>query len=365
MKSALAGKLALLLGSLFAVCLLLELILRFSGFTPLEYLHNGREAVIRPSSSPDIVYELVPDAKAIAWGTEVHINAWGYRGDAIHPDSPSPFRVVVLGDSITFGNFIAQEDTFSSQLAALLQEDIPGAEVVNLGVGGYDTLQEVALYETLGQSFHPDLLVIGYCLNDIAIASANLQYIERFNRYRDSWWGRSYLLVWINDQLERIRMQSWLFEVNEISRFQERYADRMLPLADPDPVTEALLKQLPNRHPSAWYKDPARLDRLRYALDRLGKLTRENNTPVLLVLFPWMESGSDGQYPHAIAHALVRHEAERFGFDVLDLTEAFRVAGMQGLRVRDVDPVHPGPEGHRITAELLKEHILQQAGRRP
>jgi len=361
----LAGKLALLAGSLCLVFLLLELLVRFSGFTPLAYLHNGRESVIQASANPDMVYELVPGAQAVAWGTEVHINEWGYRGEAILPGSSSPFRVVVLGDSITFGNFIAQEDTYSSQLGTLLQETMPGADVINLGVGGYDTLQEVAIYEHLGHAFQPDMVVIGYCLNDIAIASANLQYIERFNRYRDSWWGRSYFLVWVNDQLERIRMRNWLVEVNNMQQFRERYADRMLPLANADPVTDELIQQLPDRHPSTWYREPARLDRLRYALDRLGTLTGKTDTPVLLVIFPWMELDDDGQYPHAIAHALVRHEAERFGFDVLDLTAAFQAAGMQDLRIREPDPVHPNPEGHRIAAELLKEHILQQAGRRP
>ena len=60
------------------------------------------------------------------------INASGYRGrEHAGPPAPGRTRVVMLGDSITFGHRLADEQTFP----AVLEARSPLLEVVNLGTG--------------------------------------------------------------------------------------------------------------------------------------------------------------------------------------------------------------------------------------
>jgi lysophospholipase L1-like esterase len=303
-----------------------------------------------------MVYEMTPGVSVQAWGAQVDINSLGYRGEPVLPESDAPYRVISLGDSITFGNFLSVSDTYSYQLQTLLQKSIPGAEVINLGVGGYDTVQEVALFEARGAAYHPDLIVLGFCLNDIAIASFNLEYIERAERYRTSWLFRSRLMQWINDQIDRLRIAQWSNARNELGYFNAEYRNQKKPLINQDPLLDSLFNAMPSEHPSAWYASADRVDRLRYAFDRLGKAAEAQNTPVLIVIFPWLVD-REGIYPHALAHQLVAHEARRAGFDVLDMTEPFMLQGMALLQLPNGDAVHPNALGHRLVAEKIDAYI--------
>ena len=74
----------------------------------------------------------------------------------------------MLGDSITFGNSVAWDQTFSYVLQQQLNERAGrrAFEVLNLGVSGYNTAQELATLRELGLNFSPDLIVLNVCLND-------------------------------------------------------------------------------------------------------------------------------------------------------------------------------------------------------
>ena len=65
---------------------------------------------------PDVKYEFVPGASGYVWGTWVEINAHGHRGRVGRPGKFPGFRIVVLGDSITFGIFVPVELTYAHQM---------------------------------------------------------------------------------------------------------------------------------------------------------------------------------------------------------------------------------------------------------
>lgn len=98
------------------------------------------------------------------WGP---VNSLGYR-DGPHSRSQGKKQVLVLGDSFTAGAGIKQpEDRFSN----LLEARYPGQAVfLNLGASGSNTSQEL---RRLGEAdLQPDLILLGYCLNDIHDAAA-------------------------------------------------------------------------------------------------------------------------------------------------------------------------------------------------
>ena len=80
------------------------------------------------------------------------------------------YRVMMLGDSTTFGWGVKEEDTAAKFLERKLNADLPAGynrvEVMNTGVGNYDTVQEVTYYETFGWKYHPDLVVLVFFIND-------------------------------------------------------------------------------------------------------------------------------------------------------------------------------------------------------
>lgn len=114
-------------------------------------------------------HRLVPGQHSYTHSFPVVTNSYGLR-DREFSAVPSPdiVRILCLGDSLTFGDGVAVEDTYAKQLEARLgQEGTKKYEVINAGVPSYDTWQEVAYFEEWGVRLKPNTVVIGFYANDV------------------------------------------------------------------------------------------------------------------------------------------------------------------------------------------------------
>jgi lysophospholipase L1-like esterase len=113
------------------------------------------------------------------------INSEGFRGPERTSQSGrgNVYRIVCVGDSITFGFNVDQSNTYPMQLAALLAERHRGMrfDVVNAGVSGWTWLQGLRFLRTRGLSLAPDLVLIGHGTND-QLTLARITDEERFRR---------------------------------------------------------------------------------------------------------------------------------------------------------------------------------------
>ncbi len=82
--------------------------------------------------------------------------------------TPGTFRVLCLGDSWTFGANVDQGKTYPRALEHRLRRAHPDlrVEVLNLGVLGYSSFQGRRLLESRALAFDPDLIVLGFGMND-------------------------------------------------------------------------------------------------------------------------------------------------------------------------------------------------------
>jgi len=72
-------------------------------------------------------------------------------------------RILILGDSFTFGPFLPNHDTYP----ALLEQVAEDLEVINAGVAGYTITDEVPLFIERAQFSAPDITVLQVLDNDI------------------------------------------------------------------------------------------------------------------------------------------------------------------------------------------------------
>jgi lysophospholipase L1-like esterase len=110
-----------------------------------------------------------PGSTGATNGHPVRINNLGFRGPEVSQQKPrGRLRVLVLGDSFTFGQGIAEEEIYTSVLERRLRAQFPGRdiEVVNVGIQGASTVQEADLLFRIGPVLDPDLLLIGFVGND-------------------------------------------------------------------------------------------------------------------------------------------------------------------------------------------------------
>ncbi|NUN97373.1 MAG: SGNH/GDSL hydrolase family protein [Candidatus Omnitrophica bacterium] len=103
--------------------------------------------------------------KAKLRGEEVNTNVHGQRGTLDWPveRTPDKQRILIIGDSYTFGFEVKDNESYPAQLNNLL----PQAEVINWGVPGYGTDQQLLLYERDGVRFKPDVVVLGFYTRDL------------------------------------------------------------------------------------------------------------------------------------------------------------------------------------------------------
>jgi hypothetical protein len=120
----------------------------------------------------DVGFALAPDLHTTLDDPahEIHFtadtNEDGLRGHAPTPArQPGEARVLVLGDSYAFGLGVESDETFAALLETRLRASRP-VRVLNAGVPGYGTAQELAYYEHRGERLAPDLVLLAFYQND-------------------------------------------------------------------------------------------------------------------------------------------------------------------------------------------------------
>ena len=114
-----------------------------------------------------------PGARStVLWPPElayrVHINALGLRGPEIERTPPAGrTRILALGDSMTFGYHLEEEETWPAQLEASLRRRGLDIEVVNAGSGGWSIESETRFWLERAHSLEPDYVVLTFYANDL------------------------------------------------------------------------------------------------------------------------------------------------------------------------------------------------------
>jgi hypothetical protein len=100
----------------------------------------------------------------------IRTNSRGIRSDREIPYAKPPgvYRILGLGDSFALGYEVDVEDTYLFQLEKKLNERQAGrVEVINLAVSGFGTAEELITLKAEGFKYSPDLVLLGYFVNDV------------------------------------------------------------------------------------------------------------------------------------------------------------------------------------------------------
>jgi lysophospholipase L1-like esterase len=124
----------------------------------------------------------------------VTVDARGYRSGppGLEADHPGVYRILCVGDSVTYGFNVDAEDTYPKQLEALLERRYPDRhfEVINAGVPGWSWIQGRRYLEVEGLALRPDVVVIGHGTND-QFFPTTVTDSERIG-HSTSWISRAY-----------------------------------------------------------------------------------------------------------------------------------------------------------------------------
>lgn len=298
-------------------------------------------AIVRLAPERRRIYELIPNASVVlnnflgGQHTPIALNGEGFRDrDYQRAKPPGVRRVVGIGDSYMFGWGVRPGKDYLSVLEERLAHDLPGErwEVLNLAVPGYNTAMEVETLVARGLAYDPDVVVVGFCWNDIDLPNFVRPAPEHLSL------RRLFLLDFVRGRLARTDL-----------------------VEAPRAPDGDLYESDPARAPAA-YRDLVGWPAFDAALERLAALGRTHGFEVLVVVFE----------PEGIA-GLVREgrrqrglqTAARLGFTIVDVGVAqadwMKRRGIENfyksmLTVSGSDP-HPSGLSHWLAAELLLAHL--------
>jgi lysophospholipase L1-like esterase len=294
----------------------------------------------------------------ISWEQQNYVrNRWGFPDGEPRPDSLN--RVLVLGDSITYGigddldQTCRYPDIFETALSKRgFELDV---QIVATGNTQFDAY--VRNYEKLGPEYRPNVVVIGWCLNDIEYGE--LAFTPALAGKLGSRWPR-----WIVRMARPVIFES---RINELFLFTVLHK-RLSVLAAKrgwskrdwlDDHNQWYHERLVSR-----YRDPRYVDHARTDLAKLAAHCREHDRKLLVVIFPFSFTlnNEKGRELFQVMTALL----ESLNVPYLNLLPVFNEQVQRGNDVYSYrDACHPNVEGHRITGDLLVEALapmLQTTG---
>ncbi|MBI5629698.1 MAG: SGNH/GDSL hydrolase family protein [Elusimicrobia bacterium] len=261
-----------------------------------------------------------PGASARIMGVEVRINSKGLRGPEKAYDKPAGvYRVLVLGDSLTFGFGVAQDKTFCRRIEEALNRGPrrPAGrryEVINAGVGNYGTAQELAYLRQEGYKYRPDHIILAFFINDA----------ESAQKYRLNFLARHSMICVVGKLMAR----AW-----KVSRS-------------------------PGRQYAAYYNSlyaGERWPRYKALLEEAADQAQALDAKLTVLLLPDLHELKD--YPFAPIHQRIRRVFETRGCVVIDALEAFGGEGEPHRWWVARDDTHPNQEAHQVIAELVLQKI--------
>jgi hypothetical protein len=226
------------------------------------------------------------------------------------------------------------QETLPCRLEVLLQPR--GVEVLNMGVKGYCTRQEVELLRTKGLGTDPDLVMVVFLANDHYDTNRDVVH-------RNYTWPRP---PWSEEMFISSHLFRWLAFHFDLYRFRTEL--------DPD---------WGMRH----WKGPPPSDNVEDGLSMLARLGRARGFRSLIVVWPEFSNGAILDPPTLFEIGGVRMKIETVGarhdIPVVRLSEKFQ-ADWRRRRVEgdarspmeiytQLDGMHPTPEGAEYTAHIL------------
>jgi len=209
--------------------------------------------------------------------------------------------------------------------------------VLNFGVNGYDTLQEVEVLKTKALKFNPDMIIVGYVLNDPFPSDAIIGF---FNRIDDR--KQSACKIPLISLRMPCALADFINNLKTIKFAHEKWLNIKAKFED-DFYTALYSKN------STWQS-------LSDSFKEIDSAAKKKNIKVVVVIFPILKNLQD--YKWAEIHSRVAQRAEKNGFYVIDILDEYKKYKDEELKIQDTDIYHPNRLGHEIAADAIYKRLL-------
>ncbi len=331
-------KLYLLLFSIILGLLFTEALIRIYISVLIEKRPKNSTKLMKYYKGTDKLRLLTPGFKGFYENKPVFINSKGLRDYEFSYKKPNNiYRIIVLGDSVTFGHGVEISQTYVKLLEKKLNFKFSNKfQIINTGIPGYNTKKEADYFEVELYKYNPDMVLVELLFNDAEIfddprrKNIKTQQFNLFHARRNIIFSRDFVIAGL--------FKKFLFHIGVLKDNVYSYNDYIR-----DTVKE---------NSRSWIE-------FKESIKRLKDFSIKYNFKIIFVSF--IGYRGHGRYQEVDKKML--KELKRYDIRIIDLRQDFKREKTD--RVSPVD-YHPGPKGHRIAAKgiykkllpLLKKEIL-------
>ncbi len=374
--------LALMMISVLVVLLVCELIMRiFYGIPSSEMNHFSLSKSKYYQRDDEIKFVPRKNIRGVhnkkgSFSSTFQTNSRGLRDKEYKLDKTEGIkRIVVLGDSFTWGYGVNNNEIYTERLESIL----PNTEVINLGVTAYQLRQEITYFKREGIKYHPDIVIVGFCLNDIwhpsiinkdidSNANAGKEMISRQSNTKDSSFKlRKYLKEHIIQKsalcifiIDRMNTNKSLIKILAYMGIKQP----LIGFVKLDINLTPALREYPNSLVESW-------ETTKSELRQLKRLTADLGIRLIIAVIPTVQSIQDQTFKHTIAfsifdtmdfdldkpYRLLKEFAADENIEIVIPVRVFQQMHKEGRKLYLKRDMHFNAAGHDLFASAIAEYL--------
>jgi lysophospholipase L1-like esterase len=281
----------------------------------IEMWRYAKELKVR-SDDAALDFDHVKSRSSVLQGVTIRLNEWGLRGGPVDPLPPGGRRILFLGGSIALGWGVPEDDTVEARLERRLRKSGQAVQVLNGGVGNYNTKRYVSRFFKELTGLQPTDIVVHYFLRDAEDLPPG---------------GNNVIL-----RNSELAVTLWIAYHRLFDRAGEQ--------------------SLVDHYRSVYQPDAPGFVEMQASLAKLAEYARVNNIRLYLAMTPDVHNLVD--YKFGFVHDTMRGVAQRAGYTYVDLLPAMMGRPAEEMFAMPGDP-HPNALGHELMADAIYPVISQ------
>jgi lysophospholipase L1-like esterase len=281
----------------------------------IEMWRYAKDLKVR-SDDPALDFDHVKSRSSELQGVTIRLNEWGLRGGPVDPLPPGGRRILFLGASIALGWGVPEDDTVEARLERRLRKRGQALQVLNGGVGNYNTKRYVSRFFKELTGLQPTDIVVHYFLRDAEDLPPG---------------GNNVIL-----RNSELAVTLWIAYHRLFDKAGEQ--------------------SLVDHYRSVYQPDGQGFVEMQASLAKLAEYARANNIRLYLAMTPDVHNLVD--YKFGFVHDIMREIARRAGYAYVDLLPAMMGRPPEAMFAMPGDP-HPNALGHELMADAIFPVISQ------
>jgi lysophospholipase L1-like esterase len=291
----------------------IEMLLRVKNSSMTNYdieMWRYSKELKQQSPDPSLDFDHLRSKSALLQSVDIRLNEWGLRGPPVEPLPSGARRILFLGGSITLGWGVQEADTVEARLQQMLSDAGEQVQVLNGGVGNYNTERYVSRFMKELTLLNPTDIVVHYFLRDAEDLPPG---------------GGNFLL-----RNSELAVTLWIA--------YHRLFDR----AGESSIVE--------HYRAAYELDQPGFRIMQEKLKELADYAKAHGIRIYLAMVPDVHNLVD--YKLEFVHQVMRDVAAADGYRFVDLLPAMKGRPPQELFAMPGDP-HPNALGHLLMAQAI------------